>query len=294
MSIEIQKSIVLAPFTSWLVGGVAEEFCQPSNLEELKEVVLYAKKAKLEVTILGGGSNVLIGDNGIKGLVICMRKLKGIEVTDEGSTFRLNAWAGTPKVQLLRSFMGKKLEPALFLAGLPGDVGGGVVMNAGVGENIKPREFCEIVEWVEILRENQVIRLSVDDIQWTYRHSNGWQPGIVVRVEFQWPNQPIADMTEKVRAANQVRLSKQPLDMPSCGSVFVNPPGHKSGALIESCGLKGFSIGGAQVSPKHANFIVNTGKATATDIKSVIKHVQQTVKSQKGIDLKTEVVFLGN
>ncbi len=292
MSPEIQKNVILAPFTSWNVGGAADEFVQPASIEELKAAVAHAEQNKLPITILGGGSNVLISDKGIRGLVICMRKLKGIEVVEDSKMFRLEAWAGTPKVQLLRSFMGKKLAPALFLAGLPGDVGGGVVMNAGVGETLKPREFCEIVEWVEILRGKDIIRIPTEKIKWTYRHSEGWKPGIVVKVGISWPNEPEADLTEKVKTANRVRLSKQPLDMPSCGSVFKNPQGHKSGALIEACGLKGFSIGGAQVSPKHANFIVNTGSATAADVKAVIQHVQKTVKDQKAVDLQTEVLFL--
>jgi UDP-N-acetylmuramate dehydrogenase len=142
-----------------------------------------------------------------------------------------------------------------------------------------------------------VLRFAVDEIQWTYRHSSGWQPGIVVRAGFAWPAEhecEANDIAARVREANRARLSKQPLDMPSCGSVFVNPPGHKSGALIESCGLKGFRVGGAQVSPKHANFIVNTGGATAADIKAVIEHVQKTVKEQKAVALTTEVVFLGD
>jgi len=292
MSFDIQKNVVLAPYTSWNVGGPAEEFCQPCSIAELKEAVAYAEVNKVVMTILGGGSNVLISDAGLRGLVICMRKLKGIEITDEGKNFRLTALAGTPKALLLKAFLAKRLAPALFLAGLPGDIGGGIVMNAGVGESIKPREFCEIVEWVEVLQDRRVVRFTADQIKWTYRHSSGWQPGIIVRAGLGWPNQPISDLPERVREANIIRLSKQPLDLPSCGSVFVNPPGNKAGELIESCGLKGFKIGGAQISVKHANFIVNTGHATASDIAAVIRHVQQTVKTQKKIDLKTEVIVL--
>ncbi len=150
----------------------------------------------------------------------------------------------------------------------------------------------EIVEWVEVLQDRKVVRFNADQITWTYRHSSGWQPGIVIRVGLCWPNQPVSDMSERVREANRIRMSKQPLELPSCGSVFVNPPGHKSGALIEACGLKGFSIGGAQVSPKHANFIVNNGNAKAADILGVIQHVQKTVKERQNVDLKTEVIFL--
>jgi UDP-N-acetylmuramate dehydrogenase len=172
-------------------------------------------------------------------------------------------------------------------------VGGGVVMNAGVGESITPREFVELTDWVEVLREGKVHRLAARDLTWSYRHCHGWQPGILVRVGISWPLNPVPDVLTKVREANTLRLKKQPLEWPSCGSVFVNPPGHKSGQLIEGCGLKGFSIGGAQVSERHGNFIINTGNATAHDITSLIAYVQATVLAKTGVSLKTEVVRFG-
>src|SRR5262245_46581116 len=153
MKIDIQRSVHLAPFTSWNVGGPAEEFFQPTNVEELKTALAYAEENQKTITILGGGTNVLIPDQGIRGLVLCMRKLKGLSVTEDGSYFRAEAFAGTPKGLLLKEFISRKLEPSLFLAGIPGDCAGGVVMNAGVSEQIKPREFCEIVEWVEVLQD---------------------------------------------------------------------------------------------------------------------------------------------
>lgn len=158
-----------------------------------------------------------------------------------------------------------------------------------------PREFVEIVDWVEVMRPQtyELVRLSKDQLQWSYRHCDGWKPGIITRVGISWPNEPDNDVLTKVREANKVRLSKQPLDLPSCGSVFVNPPGTSAGKVIEQCGLKGFAIGGAKVSEKHANFIVNFKNSSASDIDAVIKHVQATVKAKAGIDLKTEVVYLG-
>ncbi len=296
--VEIQTNVSLASFTSWLVGGPAEHFCKPQTLEELKKAQAWAQQNHQPITIIGGGSNVLISDSGIKGLVICLKSFAGTETRIEsegtGEVFRLTAWAGTGKSELLKIFLKNKLVPALFLAGLPGDVGGGVVMNAGVAEMFKPREFTEIIEWVEVLRPNgQVDRLTHSQIKWEYRHSNGWQPGIVVRAGMFWPNEPDATILDQVRAANKSRLSKQPLDMPSCGSVFKNPSGHKAAQLVDSCGLKGFQVGDAQVSLKHANFIVNIGRAKAQDILSVIRHVQRTVLEQKGVELRTEVVRLG-
>ncbi|MFZ4404354.1 MAG: hypothetical protein ACOYOK_09665, partial [Pseudobdellovibrionaceae bacterium] len=127
----------------------------------------------------------------------------------------------------------------------------------------------------------------------TYRHSNGWKPGYILRVGLAWPLEPDDTILDKVRKANQLRLSKQPLDKPSCGSVFINPVGHKAGQLIEQCGLKGFTIGGAQVSQKHSNFIVNIGKASASDMWQVILHVQKVVEEKTSVQLRTEVVLMG-
>jgi len=292
---DIQKNIPLAPYTSWLVGGFAEYFALPTTIEEVIQAQTWAQQQKLPMTILGGGSNVLISDQGIKGLTICLKKLSGVETTEEHDHFKITALAGTGKSELLKIFLKQKLAPALFLAGLPGDVGGGVVMNAGVSENFTPREFVEITEWIDVLKpDGKIERIAADQIHWRYRHSEGWQPGIIVRACFAWPLQEDATILEQVKNANKVRLSKQPLDMPSCGSVFVNPLGHKAAQLIDSCGLKGFAIGGAQVSQKHANFIVNTNEATAENIWQVIEHVKKTVLEQKNVALITEVIRLGS
>lgn len=290
----IQNHIQLAPYTSWLVGGSAEYFSLPVSVEEVTQAQAWALQQKIPVTVLGGGSNVLISDQGIKGLTICLKKLSGITTSQVDGHLKITALAGTGKSELLKVFLKNKLAPALFLAGLPGDVGGGVVMNAGVSENFLPREFVEITEWIEVLKpDGKIERLGRDQIQWRYRHSEGWQPGIIVQVGISWPQKEDATILDQVRNANKVRLSKQPLDMPSCGSVFVNPAGHKAAQLIDSCGLKGFSIGGAQVSQKHANFIVNTGAATADQIWQVIEHVKKTVLEQKSVALLTEVIRLG-
>lgn len=206
----------------------------------------------------------------------------------------ITAEAGAGKNLLLKTFLKHKLAPALFLAGIPGTVGGGVVMNAGVAEGFSPREFCGITDWVEVLKTDLSIhRYSTSDLQWSYRHCHGWESGIIIRVGMSWPMLADESILEKTKTANQIRLTKQPLDWPSCGSVFVNPDGHKAAQLIDSCGLKGFRIGGAEVSTKHANFIINAGNAKASDVAQVIEHVKATVKSLKGVDMKTEVVFMG-
>lgn len=300
MTVQIQNNISLDSYTSWLVGGPAEYFCLPQNKAELEEAIHWAADNKQPLTILGGGSNVLVSDKGVRGLVICMKKFSHFQldsITENEVRFR--ALSGTGKSELLKFFLKNKRAPALFLAGLPGDVGGGVVMNAGVSENMVPREFGEIVEWVEVLKyDENSKKISYQkyfhkDIDWQYRHSFNWQPGIVTEVAFRYLCPVDPQILEKVKSANLVRLSKQPLDKPSCGSVFINPVGHKSAQLIDQCGLKGFQIGDAQVSLKHANFIVNLDQAKAEDIWKLIQHVKKTVFEKTQVELKTEVIRLG-
>lgn len=290
---KIQKSVSLKPFTSWSVGGSADFYAQPTSEAELREALLWAKQNEISYSVLGGGTNVLISDKGVRGLVIHLTKLNQVAEYVEQQLV-LVCECGVPKSKLLKAFLKHKLAPALFLAGLPGDVGGGVVMNAGVAEGFKPREFMELVNWIDVMRDDgRVERLTKNHLDISYRHCRGWEPGIILRVGISWPLAPDAGILEKVKLANATRLKKQPLDMPSCGSVFVNPEGYKAGQLIESSGLKGFAIGGAQVSAKHANFIVNKLDATAEDIASLIEHVKRVVLEKTKVRLKTEVVYLG-
>ncbi|MCC2678724.1 MAG: hypothetical protein K0R29_1300 [Pseudobdellovibrio sp.] len=294
MSLNVLQNHNLAEYTSWLIGGNADYFCLPSNYDELREALKFAKEKNLKTTILGGGSNVLISDGGIEGLTIGLKKFSGISTDISSDKITLDCLAGTSKSELLKTFLKHQLAPALFLAGLPGDVGGGVVMNAGVAEMFQPREFMELVESIEVMTaEGEVRTLNKSDLKVAYRHTDGWQPHTVVKAKIVWPLQKDPDVLNKVREANKVRLSKQPLDKPSCGSVFKNPEGHKVAQLIDSCGLKGYTVGGAQVSPKHANFIVNLGTATAQDVWSIITHVKATVKEKTGVDIQTEVIRMG-
>lgn len=294
MSLKILKNVNCAEYTSWLVGGEAEHFCLPENIQQLQEALTHSQQQNLPVTILGGGSNVLISDQGIPGLTICLRRFSGFKFETRDGRIFIQALSGTAKSELLKIFLKNKLAPALFLAGLPGDVGGGVVMNAGVAESFHPREFMEFVDSIEVMSlKGEVHQILKSELKISYRHTDGWQPNIITTVNMSWPLEEDLEILNKVKEANKTRLSKQPLDMPSCGSVFKNPEGFKAAQLIDQCGLKGFRIGDAQVSLKHANFIVNLDQARATDIWDVILHVQKTVFEQKNVQLKTEVVRLG-
>ncbi|MAV90104.1 MAG: UDP-N-acetylenolpyruvoylglucosamine reductase [Bdellovibrionaceae bacterium] len=291
-----QSQVSLASKTWWKIGGEAEFYFEPSSFDEFKTSYLEALKKSLAVTVLGGGTNVLVSDDGIQGLVISTAKLNQLKVFEEEGQLFLEAEAGVPKSDLVKEFLKRKLDPALFLCGLPGDVGGGVVMNAGVSENIVPREFGEIVRSVEVLKpDGELKTYSHDDLNWVYRKSLGWEPGLVYKALLSWPLEENLEVMNSVRQATRRRLERQPLTQPSCGSTFKNPKGSDSaGALIEKAGLKGYQVGQAQVSPKHANFIVNLGGAKAQDVHQIIQHIQKTVFDQFGIELEREVRYLGH
>lgn len=294
---KILENYSLKEHNTWRVGGKADHAVFPSSMEEVQEACAWAVKHKKPIRVLGGGSNVLVSDLGVEGLTVILSELSGVSSCSyEDGTFQLEALSGTMKSEVLRFFVKHRLSPALFFAGLPGDMGGGVVMNAGVGHDVAPREFQELVDWIEVVDlsgDHSLRRVSGKDIQWQYRHSEGWQPGIIVRVALRWQEEPREDLLNALKQSNQRRMSTQPLHYPSCGSVFRNPLGDKSGRLIESCGLKGYQVGGAKVSEKHANFIINVGGATQKDITDVMDHVRLQVFEATGKKLTPECAFLG-
>ncbi len=298
INIDIQRNKDLKNHTSWKVGGSAQFYCAPRTEDQLEQALVYSGEKKLPYFILGGGTNTLISDEGVKGLVIHTYKLTGTEITSDGKKVVIKALAGTPKSDVLKHFLKYRLWPAVFLAGLPGDMAGGVVMNAGISHKVSPKEFVEIVESFDVMflmEKGKVEKKTFQkkDIQWFYRKTQGWQPGVITSVCVSWPNQPDERVLEAVRAGNRKRKKTQPLDQPSCGSVFKNPKGHRAGQLIEATGLKALGVGGAKISEKHANFIINTGCATASDIHELMEEVKRRVFEKFQIKLISEVVYLG-
>lgn len=292
----IHNYISLRYLNSWRVGGKAKFFCEPNSIAALIANLKLAKEKKIPSVVLAGGTNVLISDNDFDGLVVSLRSLSGCKSFERDNELKIEAMAGVLKSEVLKLFRSNCLAPAIFLSGIPGSVGGGVVMNAGAGDKDEsPASFADITEWVEVLDSNTfgVNRFNASELKWDYRVSSGWQPGIIVQVGLRWPLAKVDNLEAQIAQALQRRKETQPLELPNCGSVFKNPAGHSAGALIESCGLKGLAIGGAKVSEKHANFIVNVGKATARDIYELILHVQKTVYEQKNIKLETEIRFIG-
>ena len=208
----------------------------------------------------------------------------------------------------MKAFAKHQLAPALFLCGLPGGVAAGVVMNAGVSkagfgvqdgdhvsEDIFPYEFRDIVDAVKVLRSGEIIEIKKEELEWRYRGCRGWEPGMIYEVSMSWRDRPLDNFSDILKKTALRRVRTQPLQSLSCGSVFKNPAGgKKAGWLIEQCGLKGYQIGGAVVSEKHANFIVNKGGAKARDIHQLIQHIKKTVKTKMGIILTPEVKYFGH
>ena len=278
----------------WKIGGPAEFFCQPKNLTELKTALNWAKKNKKTFSVLGGGTNVLISDQGIKGLVISTSQLNSCIERKTKDHLLIKCGSGLLKSQLMKVFKSYKLAPALFLSGLPGDVGGGVVMNAGVSRDFKPSEFSEIVKSFKAIDFEGSKTYLKKDINWSYRNSQGWQKAVIYEVELEWPLIEAPHLSSQIKEELKKRRASQPLDKASCGSVFKNPYPHFAGELIEKAGLKGLQQGPAQISEKHANFIINTGGATADDIHKLIEIIKQKVFEKFAVSLETEAHYMGD
>lgn len=278
--------VPLAKRTYWRVGGPADVLAEVDTVAQLAAVQLAAAEAGIAVTVLGNGSNVLVHDDGIRGLVI---RLGGALADTAVVDGLLVAGAGLRLTVLLaraarHGWPG--LEP---LAGIPGTVGGAVWMNAGTSLG----EIGDRIAWVEVVQtDGAVVRLDADACGFAYRHS-AFPPGAIVARAALRLDGDVPESLAAMRTFLDRRKATQPLDKPSCGSTFTNPPGDHAGRLIDAAGLKGFAIGGAQVSEKHANFVLNLGDATADDIAQVIRHARTTVRDRFGVWLTPEVQLLG-
>lgn len=277
----------LARHTSWHVGGPADVYFRPASGDELASF-LAALRFDVPVLMLGLGSNMLIRDGGWRGAVISLHgQFDRLErVGDE----RVLAQAGVPCARLAKSCVKWQLGPAAFFAGIPGTIGGALAMNAGAwGGETWPH--VESVEVINRAGERRVRRSS--EYRYSYRHVDAPAAGEwYLSATFRFAPAPSASLAEIQRLLEQ-RRDTQPIGEWSCGSTFVNPAGGHAARLIESAGLKGHRIGGAVVSAKHANFLVNDGEATARDIEDLIRHVQDTVARTHGVNLVTEVRIVG-
>ncbi len=274
--------------TSFRLGGPAAAMAIPNSIKQLQDILVFCRAHKLPIFIMGNGSNLLVRDGGIRAVVI---KIAGAMSTVTLTEAGMEAEAGISLSALAHTAVEAGLGGLEFAAGIPGTLGGAVVMNAGAYGG----EMKDVVDFVLALDyEGREHRFNANEMNFGYRQSAiQGKELIVVKVGLRLPEQDPAVSRALISDYNARRRAKQPLHLPSAGSVFKRPPGHYAGQLIEEAGLKGKRIGGAQVSPMHAGFIVNVGNATASDVEALIRHVQETVAAKFGVRLETEVRIVG-
>ncbi|MAS26923.1 UDP-N-acetylmuramate dehydrogenase [Synechococcus sp. UW105] len=292
----LRSQVSLADYTTWRVGGPAEWLAEPTHKDQLIELISWAHQHQLSWRVIGAGSNLLISDAGLAGLTICLRKLQGMNLN--GETGVVEALAGEPIPTLARRAARAGLHGLEWAVGIPGTVGGAAVMNAGAQGGCTAERLLsvEVIDALPNGSENAAIRiLNNAELDFSYRHSRLQDCDLMV-ISARFQLEPGHDPKALSRATSSNlnhRTTTQPYQWPSCGSVFRNPEPLKAGQLIEALGLKGHRIGGAEVSPVHANFIVNNGSASANDILSLIALVQKEVENNHGITLHPEVKRLG-
>ena len=284
-SIELRFEESMAKHTSFRIGGNAEVMAFPRSKEELACLMKTSALLDSKFAILGAGTNVLAPDEGIRGLVVCLKDcLGGMERLDE-THIRIGAGITMARAAVFAAGMG--LGGMEFAHGIPGTVGGGVYMNAGAYGG----ELCQIIESVEVMDyEGNIRHLSRDEMGFSYRHSRlEEEPAIVVSVDFVLVPGEEAEIRAKMKELQMKRSASQPLDLPSAGSAFKRPVGGFAAALIDQAGLKGFQVGGAAISTKHAGFAVNLGGATAQDVRSLLQQVSDQVFEHSGIRIEPEI-----
>lgn len=279
----------MSKHTTMRVGGPVDIMVLPNTVEEIVAVIKYAKENNIPVKVLGNGSNVIVSDLGIEGIVIKLTSNLA-NITLDGEYITVGAGVTMPKMAgVLKN---NSLAGFEFASGIPGTLGGGVKMNAGAygGQMEDVFVSCKYLD-----NELNVKEIEKKDMNYSYRHSIFIEnPSyVILEAKFKLNKGNIEEIESKMKENNLARKTKQPLEYPSAGSVFRRPVGYFVGKLVQDSDLRGFSIGGAQVSEKHTGFVINKGNATCEDIQNLIKHIQKTVYEKFGVELKTEVEFIG-
>lgn len=273
--------------TTFRIGGNADVFAEPT-MRELPELISYCRKQDIPYTILGNGSNVLVSDKGIRGVVISFGK-EASKITTDGQ--RITAEAGALLSQTARTAMENELTGLEFAAGIPGTIGGAMLMNAGAYGG----EMKDVTTSVDVLLPDGTIATwKKEELGLSYRHSRMMDEGVVIlRASFALQHGKLSQIEEKMDDYRQRRKEKQPLEYPSAGSTFKRPEGYFAGKLIMDAGLSGYRVGGAAVSQKHCGFVINENNATAQEVRHLMNDVTEKVRQKFGVTLEPEVRFLG-
>lgn len=295
---DVRLDYNLAKFSSFRIGGNADVFVSPKDKLDVLSAVRFFDKTKLPYVVLGRGSNVLISDKGVRGAVVSLREnLERVELEEHGAEARLYVEAGADLPALAAQTLKQGYGGLENLSGIPGSVGGAIVMNAGA----YGKEIFELIEWVEVIRDGELKTLKRDEVAYRYRGTDLENDVILacqLRLKKLSPEEQAKAM-ECRKALMEKRRHSQPLTLPNAGSIFKNPPPDENGvpryagALIEACGLKGRRVGGAQISEKHANFIVNVDNAKAADVFALIDIAKTEVKKKFGVELELEIKLIG-
>lgn len=288
----VTRDVMLAPYTTWKIGGPADLFIEVSDAGAVPKVLAALANADLDWVVLGNGSNILVADEGFRGAVIWLGgELAKVTLTRDGlgkGKHKVEAGAGLSLTKLLRLAKDESLSGLWVLGGIPGTVGGAVRMNAGT----RWGEVKDTLASVELATASGLHEIPASELGLSYRHSRLPFGAIVTRATFLVGDADAA-MRAKLDEVLAHRKATQPLQLPSCGSVFANPPGESAGRLIEAVGLKGHREGDCEISDIHANWIVNTGRGTARDVLKLIGLAQERVAKTFGVMLRPEVVRIG-
>ncbi|MFR7661559.1 MAG: UDP-N-acetylmuramate dehydrogenase [Coprococcus sp.] len=288
----ILKDEPMSAHTTFRIGGPADYFVVPEDAASLGRGVALCRAEGVDYFITGNGSNLLVGDGGYRGVVfhIC-HTMDDVAYEEKGTELLVEAGAGVMLSSLARQVSSKGYTGFEYATGIPGTLGGGVTMNAGAYGG----EISDNLLWAELMDETgAVLRLERDRLKLSYRHSVMMEQSLVVlRAGFSFTKGDAMAITQKVAELSRSRKEKQPLEYPSAGSTFKRPEGYFAGKLIQDCGLKGFRVGDAMVSEKHSGFVINVGHATAADVMTLIRHVQQEVDRQFCVRIEPEVRMIG-
>lgn len=285
--IDIRFDEPLKQYTYTKVGGPVDYLAFPRNKVELERLIQFANQEQIPWQVLGNASNLIVRDGGIRGFVIMFDQLKLVTVNG----YVIEAEAGANLIETTKVAQFHSLTGFEFACGIPGSIGGAVFMNAGAYGG----EIAHILLSVKVMtKTGEVKTIEAKDMRFGYRFSAIQETGdVVISAKFALKPGDYTQITQEMARLTHLRELKQPLEYPSCGSVFKRPPGHFAGQLIMDAGLKGYRIGGVEVSEKHAGFMVNVADGTAQDYEDLIAHVQTTVKEKFAVDLETEVRVIG-
>ena len=283
----VKENEKLSHYTYTKTGGPADVLVFPKTKDEVAAIVAWVNEKQIPLTVLGNSSNVIIKDGGIRGIVMILTEMNHMEV----KRHRLIVQSGARLIDASRMALAERLSGLEFACGIPGSVGGAVYMNAGAYDG----EVEEVIESVVVItREGKIKNYEKNELEFSYRHSKLQETNeIVLEVVFHLEKGKQETIKARMDDLTALRESKQPLEYPSCGSVFKRPTGYFTGKLIQEAGLQGLIWGGAQVSMKHAGFIVNINSATATDYIELIAHIKEVIMEHYGVPLETEVRIIG-